>query len=161
MCGCKLRNGLLPNSTTLSTPHGGLQTQEGQGQTQGNFQKVRQEHQPRTPPQARTMPSDIQQYVQQSVRLQNEIISGVITDIDKLRSMMLQIHQEQLYIKKVFLHPQPPVVKRPVSVPTRPIVGIPSEVPKVFLPKIPRPPTANRPKSRAPRKLQVQPNMVF
>ena len=94
---------------------------------------------------------------QSHIHLQNEIISGVLIDMDKMRSMILEIHKEQKYIKKMFLHPQPPPqprveAARPVSVPTK----LPSIVP--------RPPTAKRPPSgRVPRQYRQleQPIMVF
>ena len=150
--------------------HGGLQAQEGQGQAQGDLEEIRKEHDPWPSPQARPMSADgASQYVQQSVRMQNEIISGIILDIDKLRGMILQIHHEQQYMKRTFLGPQmimpKPPTERPVSVPTKPPprnvrVPRPSSVPQK-LPQIPRPPTAQRPVSRAPRKSPVRPVMIF
>ena len=114
-------------------------------------------------------------YIQTSVRLQNEIISGIIMDVDKLRSMILEIYNEHNHIKRTFLGPQLVMpkapsrptsvpmnvpaprrnimVKRPVSVPT----SVPNKLPKIV---IPRPPTASRPPSRAPRRAPDRPILV-
>jgi len=106
----------------------------------------------------------VQQYVQHSVRLQNEIISGVLIDMDKLRGMIIQIHQEQLHINRTFLGPQV-VATRPVSVPNKPSprnvkTSRPMSVPQK-LPRIPRPPGVPRPPSRAPRKSPMRPVIIF
>jgi hypothetical protein len=108
-------------------------------------------------------------YVESSVRLQNEIISNVILDVDKLRGMIVKIHQEQMHIKRTFLGPQldvhiPPEY-RPMSVPNKPsprAIKIARPISShQKLPKIPRPPTAPRPPSRAPRKMPSRPVIIF
>lgn len=142
----------------------GSSAQEGQGQAQGDFQEIREEHFTWTSAQAamhgeryQQQRGDLTGYVQQSVRLQNEIISGMIMDIDNLRGMILNIHKEQEYIKRVFLKPQPPLVpppefKRPVSVPTK------TRLPNI----VPRPPTRQRPQSHGrPRKLVTRPVVMI
>ena len=99
------------------------------------------------------------------VHMQNEIISAVLVDMDKLRSMILDIHKEQQYIKRVFLKPQPPPAPRPVTVPDKPsprvnVVQRPTSV-QTKLPNIvPRPPQVRR-RTPNPRQRMIQPNMVF
>lgn len=77
---------------------------------------------------------------EQYILAQNTIISGLIKDVDALRSMMETIYREQLYLRSKIC-PRPPTMpnsKRPVSVPTK--------LPPVV---VPRPPTAPR-NSRRP-----------
>lgn len=104
---------------------------------------------------------------QRYVNAQNQIIAGILSDMDKLRDMIGQLHREQMKIKhRVF--PTPPSTpcppsdsRRPVSVPHnmgvlaiprdyRPVsvpVAPPSELPPIN--RVPRPPTA--PKVRRSR----------
>ena len=116
------------------------------------------------------------------IHMQNQVISGMLKDMDKLTSMIMNIHKEQEYIKRVFLMPMPPParpdyvphnpsprpkpVQRPVSVPQNPSprpkpvqrpVSVPQKLPSIA----PRPPTAVKKGRGAPRKLPSRPVMVF
>ena len=83
----------------------------------------------------------------------------MLRDMDKLTSMIVNIRQEQEYIKRVFLKPMPPP-PRPVSVPTRDSprarppprpVSVPRKLPNI----VPRPPTVPRKGRGAPRPIMV------
>lgn len=99
------------------------------------------------------------------IHMQNQVISGMLKDMDKLTSMIVNIHKEQEYIKRVFLMPMPPPA-RPVSVPHKPSprpkpvqrpVSVPQKLPSIA----PRPPTAPKKGRGAPRKLPSRPVVVF
>lgn len=116
------------------------------------------------------------------IHMQNQVISGMLKDMDKLTSMVTNIHKEQEYIKRAFLIPMPPPMKpiivphnpsprykstqRPVSVPHNPSpryrqtqrpISVPHKLPIIE----PRPPTAIRKGRGAPRKLPERPVMLF
>lgn len=102
-------------------------------------------------------------YVKRSIKIQNEIISGVILDIDKLRELILQVHKDQLDIRRTFVRPQL-IMPRPKSVPTKiprpPPSRRPQSVPNM-LPRLPSPPTITRQQIQAPRKYPTRPVLLF
>ena len=101
---------------------------------------------------------------QRYTNMQNQILAGILSDMDKLRDMISHLHMEQVKIKhRVFPTPPPTESRRPVSVPYtnmgvlaiprdyRP-VSVPAQLPSVN--RTPRPPTApnvrrSRPSPRA------------
>ena len=99
------------------------------------------------------------------IHMQNQVISGMLKDMDKLTSMVTNIHKEQEYIKRAFLIPMPPPMK-PIIVPHNPSpryksthrpISVPHKLPIIE----PRPPTAIRKGRGAPRKLPERPVMLF
>ena len=99
------------------------------------------------------------------IHMQNQVISGMLRDMDKLTSMITNIHHEQEYIKRVFMKPTPPPM-RPVSVPNKPSprarpvqrpVSVPHRLPNIA----PRPPTSGTKGRGAPRKLTTRPVLIF
>lgn len=110
---------------------------------------------------------------QRYTNMQNQIIAGILTDMDKLRDMIGQLHREQMKIKhRVFPTPPPtpPPLdepRRPVSVPYnmgvlaiprdyRPVsvpVAPPSELPPID--RVPRPPTAPKVRRSRPNPRRV------
>ena len=108
------------------------------------------------PPPVYTKMTDYREYA----RLQNEIISGVLMDMDKLRSMISDLNQK---INNRKPHPPSP---RPVSVPVprpsrRPTsVTRPASVPH-WLPHIPVPPPGRPPSRRVRVDRMETPLMMF
>jgi len=113
--------------------------------------------------------------VDSMVSMQNQLIAGILTDMDKLQHMMGQLHREHEKIKR-HVFPRPPSIpappksfQRPGSVPSseaprvrtppprRPLT-VPSN--RVELPRIPTPPTAPRhrpPSARRHRNVREPP----
>ena len=91
---------------------------------------------------------------------QNQIIAGMMADIDNLRDMISHLQQEQMKIKH-HVFPIPPMTPRPPNIPRRPVsvpytnmgvlsipadyrpVTVPIELPPVRI-RTPRPPIAPR-----------------
>ena len=103
---------------------------------------------------------------QRYINMQNQVIAGILSDMDKLRDMISHIQREQVRIKhRVF--PTPPSTpcppsesRRPMSVPytNMGVLAIPKDYRPVSVPlqlppvkQIPRPPTAPKVRRARPK----------